>query len=56
MTNYKTKIKNATNTFELSCIWEEVRNAYYNKKTITEEMKNARSREIIEKRKKLIGI
>lgn len=48
---YKTRIKNATTHFELSCLWEEIRDAYYNKKSISYEMKEKRSKEI--ERKKL---
>lgn len=29
MQNYKTRIAQAKSSFELSCIWEEVRNAYW---------------------------
>ena len=47
---YKTRIKNATTHFELSCLWEEIRDAYYNKKSISYEMKEKRSHEINEKR------
>lgn len=32
MKNYKTRIAQAKTSFELSCIWEEVRNAYWHKK------------------------
>ena len=35
MQNYKTRIAQAKSSFELSCIWEEVRNAYWIKKTIS---------------------
>ena len=51
MTNYKSQIKNATSSFELSCIWEDIRNAFYNKKSISAEAKEARSKEIEEKKK-----
>lgn len=54
MVNYKNQIKNATSTFELSCIWEDVTNAFYNKKSITFAAKEARSKEIDEKREELL--
>ena len=53
MVSYKNQIKNATSVFELSCIWEEVRNAFYNKKSISFEAKERRSKEIEEKSKEL---
>lgn len=46
MKNYKTRIAQAKSSFELSCIWEEVRNAYWDKKTISKEMYEKRSAEI----------
>lgn len=52
MKNYKTRIAQAKTSFE-PCIWEEVRNAYWNKKTISREMYEKRSTEIISKRKSL---
>lgn len=53
MKNYKTQIAQAKTSFELSCIWEEVRNAYWNKKTISREMYEKRSTEIAARRKSL---
>lgn len=53
MVSYKNQIKNATSGFELSCIWEDVRNAFYNKKSISFEAKERRSKEIEAKRKEL---
>lgn len=53
MKNYKTQIAQARTGFELSCIWEEVRNAYFNKKTISKEMYEKRSAEIVARRKSL---
>lgn len=53
MKNYKTRIAQAKTSFELSCIWEEVRNAYFNKKTISKEMYEKRSAEIIARRRSL---
>lgn len=53
MKNYKTQIAQAKSSFELSCIWEEVRNAYFNKKTISKEMYEKRSAEIAARRKSL---
>ena len=53
MLNYKTQIRNATSDFELSCIWEDIRNAFYNKKSITLAAKEARSKEIDAKRREL---
>lgn len=53
MLNYKNQIKNATSSFELSCIWEDIRNAFYNKKSITLAAKEARSKEIDAKRREL---
>ena len=51
MKNYKTRIAQAKTSFELSCIWEEVRNAYWHKKT--KEMYEKRSAEIAARRKSL---
>ena len=53
MKNYKTQIAQAKTSFELSCIWEEVRNAYWHKKTISKEMYEKRSAEIAARRKSL---
>lgn len=53
MKNYKTRITQAKSSFELSCIWEEVRNAYWDKKTISKEMYEKRSAEIAARRKSL---
>lgn len=53
MRNYKTQIAQAKTSFELSCIWEEVRNAYWIKKTISREMYEKRSAEIAARRKSL---
>lgn len=53
MKNYKTQIAQAKTSFELSCIWEEVRNAYWNKKSISKEMYEKRSAEIAARRKSL---
>lgn len=54
MKNYKTRIAQAKTSFELSCIWEEVRNAYWiKKKTISKEMYEKRSAEIAARRKSL---
>ena len=53
MKNYKTQIAQARTGFELSCIWEEVRNAYWTKKTISKEMYEKRSAEIAARRKSL---
>ena len=53
MKNYKTRIAQAKSSFELSCIWEEVRNAYWDKKTISKEMYEKRSAEIAARRKSL---
>ena len=50
---YKTRIKNATTHFELSCLWEEIRDAYYNKKSISYDMKEKRSQEIDMKRREI---
>lgn len=49
MKNYKTRIAQAKTSFELSCIWEEVRNAY----SISKEMYEKRSAEIAARRKSL---
>jgi hypothetical protein len=46
MKNYKTRIAQAKTSFELSCIWEEVRNAYWIKY-------EKRSAEIAARRKSL---
>lgn len=53
MVNYRTQIKKVVSSFELSCIWEDVRNAYWNKKTISQKMYNKRASEIVSKRKQL---
>lgn len=53
MKNYKTRIAQAKSSCELSCIWEEVRNAYWDKKTISKEMYEKRSAEIAARRKSL---
>lgn len=50
---YKTQIKNAQNSFELSCIWEDVRNAFWIKKTISREMYDKRGAEIVAKRNEI---
>lgn len=49
MKNYKIRIAQAKSSFELSCIWEEVRNAYWTSK----EMYEKRSAEIAARRKSL---
>ena len=53
MVNYRTQIKKAASSFELSCIWEDVRNAYWNKKTISRKMYDKRAAEIVAKRNQL---
>ena len=53
MKNYKTRIAQAKTSFELSCIWEEVRNAYWHKKSISKEMYEKRSAEIAVRRESL---
>lgn len=53
MVNYRTQIKKVASSFELSCIWEDVRNAYWNKKTISQKMYNKSASEIVSKRKQL---
>lgn len=53
MKNYKTQIVQAKSSFELSCIWEEVRNAYWHKKSISKEMYEKRSTEIVARRRSL---
>ena len=53
MKNYKIRIAQAKSSFELSCIWEEVRNAYWHKKTISKEIYEKRSAEIAARRKSL---
>lgn len=53
MVNYMTRIKKAASSFELSCIWEDVRNAYWNKKTISRKMYDKRAFEIVSKRRQL---
>lgn len=50
MQNYKTRIAQAKSSFELS---EEVRNAYWIKKTISKRMYEKRSAEIAARRKSL---
>lgn len=47
---YKTQIQNAQSSFELSCIWEDVRNAFWIKKTISREMYDKRGAEIVARR------
>lgn len=51
--NYRSKIKRAENSFELSCIWEEVRDAFWNRKSISREMYKKRSAEITARRAEL---
>lgn len=50
---YKTQIKNAQSSFELSCIWEDIRNAFWIKKTISRETYDKRGAEIVAKRKEI---
>lgn len=45
--------QNAQSSFELSCIWEDVRNAFWIKKTISREMYNKRGAEIVAKRNEI---
>jgi hypothetical protein len=52
---YRSKIAAAESSFELSCIWEEVRDAFWNRKTISREMYEKRSKEIIDKRDTIRG-
>ncbi len=52
-TTYKTQIKNAQNSFELSCIWEDVRNAFWIKKTISREIYDKRGTEIVARRNEI---
>lgn len=51
--NYRSKIKRAESSFDLSCIWEEVRDAFWNRKSISREMYKKRSAEIIARRAEL---
>lgn len=51
--NYRSKIKRAESSFELSCIWEEVRDAFWNRKSISREMYKKRSTEITARRAEL---
>ena len=53
MVKYMTQIKKAASSFELSCTWENVRNAYWNKKTISRKMYDKRAAEIVLKRTQL---
>jgi hypothetical protein len=50
MQNFKSKIMKAKSSFELSCICEEVRDAYWNRKSISREMYDKRLAEIATKR------
>lgn len=50
---YRTQIKAAKSSFELSCIWEDVRNSFWHKKTIDRKMYEKRSAEIIAKREEI---
>lgn len=56
MTNYKTKIKQAQNGFELSCIHEDVRNAYFNKRSIKRDAYEARLKDLTARRAELAEI
>lgn len=51
--NYRSKIKRAESSFELSCIWEEIRDAFWNRKSISREMYKKRSAEITARRAEL---
>ena len=53
MTNYKNQIKNAKSGFELSCIHEDVRNAYFNKRSIKRDAYEARLRDLTARRAEL---
>lgn len=46
MQNYKSQIKNAKNAFELSCIDELIRDAYFNKHSISKAAYEKRSEEL----------
>ncbi|MCI8409297.1 MAG: hypothetical protein HFJ09_08530 [Lachnospiraceae bacterium] len=49
MKNYKQQIKEAKSIFELSCIDELVRDAYFNKKSISKVAYEKRSEEICQR-------
>lgn len=51
--NYRSKIKRAESSFDLSCIWEEVRDAFWNRRSITREMYEKRLAEVIARRAEL---
>lgn len=51
--NYRSKIKRAESSFVLSCIWEEVRDAFWNRKSISREMYEKRAAEIAARRAEL---
>lgn len=49
MKNYKQQIREAKNTFELSCVDELIRYAYFNKKSISKAAYEKRSEEICQR-------
>lgn len=49
MKNYKQQIKEAKNAFELSCIDELIRDAYFNRHSISKAAYEKRSEEIYQR-------
>lgn len=54
MKNYKQQIKEAKSTFELSCIDELVRDAYFNRRSISKAAYDKRSEEIYQRKMELV--
>ena len=53
MTNYKNQIKQAKTSMEVSCVMEDIRNAFFNKKSISREAYDKRINEAIQRRKEI---
>lgn len=53
MKNYKCQINEARDLFELSCVDELIRDAYFNCKSISQEAYEMRKSEYLKKKKEL---
>lgn len=53
MKNYKCQIIDAKDLFELSCVDELIRDAFYNRKAISQEAYEMRKSEYLKKKKEL---
>ncbi len=51
--NYKSMIGQANTGLELSCVWELIRDAFWNRKSISREMYDKRSAECTARRKEI---